>query len=128
MNLPHIEADADFRAVVTECDRLLTVKGHDYTQGAAATANDDHGRLKNFYRNAEKLGLPARKVLAVYLAKHLDAIETFLKNGQVESEPIEGRICDAVNYLLLLAKMVRVEQRDVEADIAKRIVSTGTRP
>jgi hypothetical protein len=124
MNIPHIDADEDFRAVVAECDRLLTVKGHDYTQGES-TGSDDHARLKNFYRNAAKLGLPARKVLAVYLAKHLDAIETFLKNGQVESEPIEGRICDAVNYLLLLAKMVRVEQRE---DIIKRIGEAQSDP
>lgn len=109
MSFPHIEGDEDFQAVLKECDRLLTVKGHDYTQGDLKRA---HGRLKNFYRSAEKLGVPARTVLAVYLAKHMDAIETFLKLGQVESEPIEGRICDAINYLLLLAKMVRVEARD----------------
>ena len=110
MSFPHIEGDADFLAVMQECDRLLTSKGHDYCQGASV--GSDRERLKNFYRNAEKLGIPARTVLAVYLGKHLDAIETFLKNGQVESEPIEGRIADAINYLLLLAKMVRVEQRD----------------
>jgi hypothetical protein len=129
MNLPHIEADEDFRSVVAECDRLLTVKGHDYTQGAASwTASNDHARLKNFYRHAERLGLPARKVLAVYLAKHLDAIETFLAHGRVESEPIEGRICDAINYLLLLAKMVRVEQRDDEDDLLKRIREAQSDP
>jgi len=128
VTFPHIEADADFLAVIEECDRLLTRKGNDYTQGAASTAGDDHGRLKNFYRNAEKLGVPARTVLAVYLAKHLDAIETFLRRGQVESEPIEGRICDAINYLLLLAKMVRVERRDADADVVRRIREAGDEP
>ncbi len=95
MSFPHIEADPDFLAVMQECDRLLTQKGNDYTQGAASysiVAGEPRARLKNFYRNAEKLGIPARTVLAVYLGKHLDAIETFLRNGQVESEPIEGRI------------------------------------
>lgn len=109
--LAHIVADQDFKAVVEECNRLLTVKGHDYTQGASAAGCGDRERLKNFYRNGERLGLPPTKVLAVYLAKHLDAIETFLKHGDVESEPIEGRICDAINYLLLLAKLVRAEKR-----------------
>lgn len=113
MNLPHIEADIDFREVIQECDRVLTVKGHDYTQG--------QGRLKNFYTNAERLDVPASKVLAVYFFKHIDAIETFLRDGQVKSEPIEGRIVDAINYLLLLAKLVRAEQKDVAEDIAKAL-------
>ena len=113
MRFPHIEADADFEAVVAECDRLMTTKGHDYTQG--------RGRLANFYTNATRLGVPARTILAVYLNKHLDAIETFLRDGAVKSEPIEGRICDAINYLLLLAKMVRVEVRDDAADAEKAI-------
>ena len=103
LTVPHIAADSDFAAVIAECDRVLATKGRDYTQG--------EGRLKNFYRNGERLGIPARQVLGIYLNKHLDAIETFIKRGQVESEPIEGRIVDAVNYLLLLAKMVREEGR-----------------
>lgn len=111
MNLPHIAADDDFRAVMEACDRILTVKGADYTQGESKLS-DDFGRLKNFYRNGSRLGLSARQVLGVYLNKHLDAIETYLRDGQVESEAIDGRICDAINYLLLLAKMVRVERRD----------------
>lgn len=98
-----IVEDEDFRACISECAKVLAVKGHDYTQGGE--------RLKNFYRNGERLGLPARLVLAVYMNKHLDAIETFLRVGAVESEPIEGRICDAINYLLLLYKMVAEERR-----------------
>lgn len=108
MDLPHIAADPDFRSVLEECDRVLKSKGNDYTQRQPG----DKGRLKNFYRNGERLGLPAVKILALYLNKHLDAIETFVRHGQVESEPIEGRIVDAVNYLLLLAKLVRVEARE----------------
>jgi hypothetical protein len=114
--LPHIAADRDFRQCVEECDKLLTVKGHDYTQGAAG----DEGRLKNFYTSGEKLGLPPMQVLGVYMNKHLDAIFTFISKGRVESEPIEGRIEDAVNYLLLLYKLVAHEKRKAE-----RAAATG---
>ena len=107
INIPHIAADQDFNRMITLCDQLLTQKGADYTQGAAG----DAGRLKNFYTAAERLGLESRQVLAVYLHKHLSAIETFLQKGQVESEAIEGRIADAVNYLLLLFKLIRFEGR-----------------
>lgn len=121
MTFKHIESDEDFCAIITECDRLLTIKGHDYTQGQSDNPDNHHGRLKNFYRNAERLGLSGRQVLAVYMNKHLDAIETFLKGDYAGSEPIEGRICDAINYLLLLGKMVRVEERDEVADAARAI-------
>lgn len=105
--VPHIAADRDFRHMICLCDELLTVKGHDYTQGAEG----DYGRLKNFYTSAERLGLEPRQVLAVYMNKHISAIETFLQKGQVESEGIEGRIADAINYLLLLWKMTAYEKR-----------------
>lgn len=107
MPLPHIANDRDFSLAVYECDKLLTSKGHDYTQGAEG----DYGRLKNFYTGAEYLGLTPLQVLGVYFKKHIDAVFTFIKKGQVESEPIEGRIYDCINYLLLLYKMVSYEKR-----------------
>lgn len=102
MSFLNITADEDFRECIAACDAILKVKGNDYTQG------DD--RLKNFDRNGARLGLRPEQVLAVYMNKHLDAIETYLRRGAVESEPIEGRIQDAINYLLLLYKMVRREE------------------
>jgi len=109
--IPHIFNDQDFRACIEACDKLLTVKGHDYTQGAKG----DEGRLKNFYTSAEALGLTPLQVLGVYMKKHLDAVFTYIGKGKVESEPIEGRIHDAVNYLLLLNKLIVVEQRKADA-------------
>lgn len=107
MKLDHIEADPDFRACIEECERLLARKGHDYTQGAQG----DRGRLKNFYKTGERNGITPFQALNVYMGKHLDAIDTFVKVGQLESEPIEGRIHDAINYLMLLYKLVQVEKR-----------------
>ncbi len=101
-DLHSILSDPDFLECLRACDKVLGVKGHDYTQGG--------DRLKNFDRNAERLGLPSRTVLAIYMLKHFDAIETYLKAGEVKSEPIEGRIVDAINYLLLLYKMIKREQ------------------
>jgi hypothetical protein len=108
MKVPHIQADQDFRDCIEACDRILTTKGHDYTQGSPE-------RLKNFYATGVDFDVPARKVLAIYWDKHINAIKTFLKHGQVESEPIDGRIHDAINYLLLLFKMLQQERRDLEA-------------
>lgn len=77
---------------------LNTTKGHDYA--------GDEDALSNFKRNAERLKLTPEQVLMVYLGKHLDAIYTYCAEGQVESEPIEGRIDDAILYLLLLKGLV----------------------
>ena len=55
-------------------------------------------------------------MLCVYFSKHRDSINTFIRdmeNGksvkEIEenlSEPINGRIIDAINYLLLLNSMI----------------------
>lgn len=127
MEIPHIAGDDDFAECVRACDRLLTVKGADYTQGESLSpAKDAVGRLKNFYRNGERLGLAPMQVLAVYMFKHVDAIETFLLKGKVESEAIEGRIQDAINYMLLLYKMVQHEKRRARQAQAATIVGSST--
>lgn len=91
--------DPDLRSMLHICDNMLKAKGHDYTQGSP-------NRLQNFDAAAVRLGLRPEQVLAVYMNKHWSALETFFQKGRVESEPIEGRIADLINYLLLLSKMV----------------------
>jgi len=73
-------------------------KGHDYA--------GDSDALSNFKRNADRLGLTPIQVWGVYFHKHLDAIETFVREGAVASEPIEGRIRDAILYLHLLHGLI----------------------
>lgn len=83
---------------VEELKRLMMVKGGEYA--------GDGDRLANFKRNAERLGLKPEQVWAVYFAKHLDAIFQHvhdLQTGKTRpaSEPLEGRVDDAINYLIL---------------------------
>lgn len=101
--LKNIYADPDFRLAMEECDKILSVKGHDYTQGSP-------NRLANFDEAADFLGLTPFRILGVYLYKHIVAVFSFLRHGRVESEPIEGRIHDVINYALLLYKMVKREK------------------
>jgi len=114
MSLPHIEADQDFRACMEACDRLLTAKGRDY-EVKALTAKEqedrDRQRVSNFYAEAASLGLTPFQVLGVYLHKHLRAIDKYIATGSLASEPIEGRFHDAINYLLLGVKLLKVEER-----------------
>jgi hypothetical protein len=86
-----------FGRVLAKCADTMILKGQDYTIGNA-------DRLYNFKKVAELTGLSTRQVWSVYACKHLFAILNYVKTeGKSESEPIEGRIVDAINYLLFLS-------------------------
>jgi len=82
---------------------INSTKGRDYTGDEDALAN---------LRDMPRAGITGLQKLWVYLDKHIRAIETYVREGQVESEPIEGRIHDAVLYLLLFGALVEEEQRE----------------
>lgn len=93
---------------------VLMSKGVEYSQGQE-DANS------NFKRHAESLGMEPEQVLFVYLGKHMDSITYAIKTGNFFdlSEPIEGRVGDAINYLLILASLIE-ERRNAESDNRER--------
>jgi len=95
--------DKDFDAILESCFKVLKLKGVDYTIGST-------DRLANFRKVAEFTGMTMEQVWAVYFAKHVFAVFAYVKGG-TESEPIEGRIVDCVNYALLLGKLVAEKKR-----------------
>lgn len=108
---------ARFKQLITQqCDTLQALtasKGEEY-------ARSDDDQLANFKRQAAEFGLVPEKILGIYLNKHLDSIKTYIKHKTPDSvyalaEPIEGRIDDAILYLLLLKAMV-VEEKEARFD------------
>lgn len=99
----------DFKKVVDEArleqDKLLDVKGHDYTG-----ANAD--RLFNFKEVATMLGLTPLQVWSIYWLKHVFAICTYVKDGKVRSEAIDSRFFDENNYNLLGLALVKEARLD----------------
>lgn len=85
-----------------EIRKLCVTKGADYAK--------DTDRLSNFKDNANQLGLTPKQVWAVYAAKHWNAICSYIKNGQVESEPIESRLHDLILYSFLLLGLIEDER------------------
>lgn len=84
-------------------DKVLKItesKGKEY-------ANSAVDRFANFNRLAAQLDMSNIKVCMVYLTKHFDAISNYVKTEEILSEPIEGRIVDAITYLILLAGMIK---------------------
>ena len=77
---------------------LTASKGEEYSR--------DADQLANFKRLAAELGLEPEVVWAVYFTKHIDAVKSFVKTRKEFSEPIEGRIDDAILYLILLKGLI----------------------
>lgn len=97
----------EFEAYLIEAtDRLLTLTR---TKGAEYAGSND--QLANFYRLSSILAMPPEAILLVYLTKHLDSIHTYIRglttgcSSQI-SEPITGRIDDALLYLVLLRALI----------------------
>jgi hypothetical protein len=81
-------------------DAILKSKGDDYTIDQA-----DADRLFNFKEIAALVGITPQQVWAVYFLKHVFSILAYIK-GKKESEPIQGRKDDSVNYLHLFEGLV----------------------
>jgi hypothetical protein len=82
---------------------LTNTKGEEYSRTL--------DQLANFKRQADELGVGPITILMVYLNKHLDAIKHHARHGITLSEPIEGRIDDAILYLTLYKALV-IEARE----------------
>ena len=100
-----LTGDDDFDEALNKCAQVLEVKGKDYTIG-----NTD--RMHNFKTAASNFGITPLQSIGLYMYKHMAAVMSYIKSGgQNESEPIEMRIVDNINYLLFLYKMVQEEKR-----------------
>lgn len=64
----------------------------------------------NFERLGKQLDLLPMKILWVYLSKHLDGIQSYLKGHVSQREDVAGRIEDAIVYLILLRAWREIER------------------
>lgn len=80
------------------------------TKGKGYSGKEDS--LSNFKTNAIELGMTQFQTWAIYFNKHVDSINNAIKNSPtnpehgVGSEPIHGRIIDAITYLTILACLI----------------------
>lgn len=80
----------------------------------------DEDQLANFKRGSE-VGCSPLQTNMVFLSKHMDSIKSYVKGchnalSAPSSEPIEGRIDDAILYLVLL-KANMVEMGHIKMDL-----------
>lgn len=85
------------------------------TKGKEYAGTED--RFGNFNRLAADCGISREKVWQVYYTKHWDSIKSYIQNGtEFSTETIDGRIVDAMTYLLLLAGMIK-ENKEKEKEL-----------
>ena len=91
--------------VLPECMKIMDSKGLAYS--------GQEDKLGNFKRIAKMAGVSAKLVWFVYFCKHVDAIASFVRDEYKDSESIEGRLNDVINYGFLGHGLVR-ELRKLE--------------
>lgn len=97
-----IEFDKFWNDLAAEERELLFKKGQEYS--------GMDNRFRNFEKIGEELDMDPKKILWVYLHKHLDGIRAYIRGEYTGIESIRGRIEDARNYLALLAGMIQEEE------------------
>ena len=105
-----------FIKVVTDCWDIYDKKGKDYTRGLG-----DLDRSDNFKKAAEFNKISPLQAWGTYFYKHVSAVFRYTGEGHVESEPIEGRVHDLINYSILLLILVREHRRDEEENAHMRV-------
>lgn len=92
--------------LANEREEIVQKKRPEYTEG-----HEDV--LRNFKVVATELGITPIQVWYVYFRKHVASISQFAADSKLTlSEPIFGRICDAMNYLELLYALVQDENEN----------------
>ena len=77
--------------------------------GQKEYAHTEENVFANFERVAENLNISREQALMVYLIKHIDGINAWIKGHKSQREDITGRIKDAIVYLCLLWGMANDE-------------------
>jgi hypothetical protein len=97
--------DQHYRAIANINDK----KGHDYA--------GEEDALANFKEQARDIDVSVFQVWFTYFHKHWSAVKTFVKEGDVQSEPIEGRVHDCILYLFLLLGLIHDAEHPGAPDV-----------
>ena len=88
--------------LMDECMEIMKSKGLAYSGKQDSFAN--------FKRIGSNLSMSQFQVWFVFFSKHLDSLASWIREEYSDSEPIESRIKDLINYLFLLYGMIEEEK------------------
>ena len=87
-------------------------------EGQKEYAHTEENVFANFERVANSLDISREQALMVYLMKHIDGINAWIKGHHSQREDVTGRIKDAIVYLCLLWGMAKeqiVSEEEIDA-------------
>ena len=97
------------QATLLKCLEVMQTKGKEYTESS-------DNKLANFEAESLETDMPVLDVIHLFSNKHQRAINNYRKTGQVESEALEMRFVDRINYLFLeLAECIALGYEPREA-------------
>jgi hypothetical protein len=95
----------------SELRKALTRDRWAVADSKAAVYATDADRLANFKRQGARWGVEPMRVLGIYMGKHMDAIESYIRDHKEGPEGIQSNVGDLMNYCELL--LAAVEDPDV---------------
>ncbi len=121
--------NTEFEALTEElfigCIDTMKAKGPDYAS-SPDDSPEERDRLWNFKEVARRTGSNPYKVWAVYFNKHIVSLEKWVRERELQSEPLEGRIIDAINYLVLFRALLKEgEGEGMTEDMSLETVTAG---
>ena len=90
-----------------ECKNIQIEKGREYTIDDGSGKAD---KFANFRIIGKIMNLNPKKVLMIYMLKHVFSIITYVLYGQEGSEGLKSRCQDLVNYTIMLWAMDHEEK------------------
>ena len=93
------DLEIHYDAILHKARKIFTSKNKDYATSADA--------LAGFRNTAEKAGITPLQAWSVFSSKHIAAIDAYVSGHSEESEPIEGRIADVINYMCFLYAIIK---------------------
>jgi len=100
-------------------------------EGQKEYAHTEENVFANFERVAASLDISKEQALMVYLMKHMDGINAWIKGHKSQREDVTGRIKDAIVYLCLLWGMASeeiVSEKEIDAFFDKHGFTTSKTP
>ena len=91
-----------FKVFFQEALEVIKAKSRDYEPSGIAYA-----KIK---ADAEVLGMTPQQLFGVFLSKQYSALQSYIKTGHLESEPIRQRLIDIANYAALIAVLLEDKQ------------------
>lgn len=105
--MTHEDRMISSKMLFDKCLDILETKGRDYTS--------DGDVFKDLKEEAKEMCITPEKVLWIAMNKHYKAVRRYCGQGKTESEPIEGRLCDLINYATILYAYIQHERKNENA-------------